>query len=159
MKYLGTQSDNKDLVTKKYADDNVVANPTLAGTESNLTGIEVGGTKYKVPSGGGSGSGDMEAATYDPNSVVANAGGIPAYVAAEVESAKVLIVTLSAVSSLPQTVSNADITADMVALKHELSSDTAQIYDGTWTTAAGSVTISGTLVGSTDITLYLIEPR
>ena len=29
----------------------VVANPTLAGTEADLTGIQVGETKYKVPSG------------------------------------------------------------------------------------------------------------
>ena len=30
----------------------VVANPTLAGTEADLTALQVGGTKYKVPSGG-----------------------------------------------------------------------------------------------------------
>lgn len=34
----------------------VVANPTLAGTEDDLTGLQVGSTKYKVPSGGGGGS-------------------------------------------------------------------------------------------------------
>ena len=33
----------------------VVANPTLAGTESDLTGLQVGNTKYKVPSGGSGG--------------------------------------------------------------------------------------------------------
>lgn len=27
----------------------VVANPTLAGSESNLSGVEIAGTKYKVP--------------------------------------------------------------------------------------------------------------
>lgn len=31
----------------------VVANPTLAGTEAELTGLQVGSTKYKVPQGGG----------------------------------------------------------------------------------------------------------
>ena len=31
----------------------VVANPTLAGNEPELTGLEVNGSKYKVPSGGG----------------------------------------------------------------------------------------------------------
>ena len=31
----------------------VVANPTLKGTEPDLTGIEVDGNKYKVPQGGG----------------------------------------------------------------------------------------------------------
>lgn len=30
----------------------VIANPTLAGTEADLTGLQVGDTKYKVPSGG-----------------------------------------------------------------------------------------------------------
>ena len=30
----------------------VVANPTLAGTESDLEGLQVGNTKYKIPSGG-----------------------------------------------------------------------------------------------------------
>lgn len=39
--------DNKQLAT---TDDitNVVANPTLVGTESDLTGLQVGDTKYKV---------------------------------------------------------------------------------------------------------------
>lgn len=31
----------------------VIANPTLAGTESALTGLQVGDTKYKIESGGG----------------------------------------------------------------------------------------------------------
>ena len=33
------------------------ANPTLAGTETELTSVTIDGTKYKVPSGGGSGAG------------------------------------------------------------------------------------------------------
>ena len=41
----------------KFVDDNsgttVIANPTLAGTEADLTGLQVGETKYKVPAGGG----------------------------------------------------------------------------------------------------------
>ena len=31
----------------------VIANPTLVGTETALTGLQVGGTKYKVPQGSG----------------------------------------------------------------------------------------------------------
>ena len=31
----------------------VIANPTLAGTEADLTGLQVGETKYKVPQGSG----------------------------------------------------------------------------------------------------------
>jgi len=33
--------------------DNVKANPTLAGTETELSGLEVNGVKYSMPSGGG----------------------------------------------------------------------------------------------------------
>ena len=38
----------------------VIANPELSGTENNLTGLQVGGTKYKVPQGSG---GQMEIVT------------------------------------------------------------------------------------------------
>lgn len=34
----------------------VIANPTLVGTEVNLTGIQIGSEKYKVPTGGSGGS-------------------------------------------------------------------------------------------------------
>lgn len=40
---------------ENYSGSEVVANPTLAGTESNLTGLEVDGTKYAVSGGGGGG--------------------------------------------------------------------------------------------------------
>ena len=63
MRNLSAIDENKDLVTKEYADGRVVANPTLAGTESDLTGLQVNGTKYKVPSGGGGGGGTP----YDSN--------------------------------------------------------------------------------------------
>lgn len=54
---IGQVIQPKDL--EKTADEinalkKVVANPTLAGTEAELTGIEIGGTKYKA--GGGSGT-------------------------------------------------------------------------------------------------------
>lgn len=38
---------------ESYSGSEVVANPTLAGTEANLIGIEVDGTKYAVSGGGG----------------------------------------------------------------------------------------------------------
>lgn len=53
-------SENLSTIINDIADKyeggggtNVVANPTLAGTEADLTGLQVGDTKYKV-SGGGS---------------------------------------------------------------------------------------------------------
>lgn len=65
---LGEKVDKvngKGLSTNDYTDadktkldglNQVTANPTLAGTESDLTGLEIGNTKFKVPSGGGSGT-------------------------------------------------------------------------------------------------------
>lgn len=45
-----------DALTTNVNDlSTVEANPTLAGTESDLTAIEVAGTKYKIPSGGSGG--------------------------------------------------------------------------------------------------------
>lgn len=42
-----------ELIGTTDVAETVIANPTLAGTEANLTGLLVGDTKYKVPQGGG----------------------------------------------------------------------------------------------------------
>ena len=70
---------------------------------------------------------------------------------------KCLVLTKSSVSSIPTTISNAAITATMVCIKAELSNPSAQSGDWTVTTASGTVTISGTISGTTDIKLYLVE--
>lgn len=43
----------------------VVANPTIAGTEADLTGLQVGDTKYKIPEGGGGGGVLVVTVTWD----------------------------------------------------------------------------------------------
>lgn len=59
----GTDEDENDVVLQtKFAKavfdtPAVKANPTLKGTEEELTALQVGLTKYKVPSGSGSGAG------------------------------------------------------------------------------------------------------
>lgn len=68
---------------------------------------------------------------------------------------KVLVISVASFSSLPQTVSNASITADHVCLKAELGTPSAQTGDWTITTSAGSLTISGSISGSTTAKLYL----
>ena len=75
--------------------------------------------------------------------------------------AEPLKVSMSSISSLPQTVSSADITATMECPQGNayLSNPAAQTGDWTVTTSAGSVTLSGTISGTTDIILYLVEPR
>ena len=52
-----TVADGKWAVGNASGGTTVVANPTLAGTEADLTGLQVGDTKYKVPEGGGGGGG------------------------------------------------------------------------------------------------------
>ena len=75
------------------------------------------------------------------------------------ELAGLLALSVSSVSSLPQTISNSKITADMQAVGCVLSNPLAQTGDWTVTTSAGSAQISGTISGTTDITLYLANIR
>ena len=75
-----------------------------------------------------------------------------------IEEAKVLVVSTTA-SSLPTTISNASITEDMELIRGELGTSSVQGGDLTVTTSAGSVTISGTISGSTTIKLWLMRGR
>lgn len=70
-----------------------------------------------------------------------------------------LVISVSSFSAMPKTVSNSSITSDMVCVKAELGTPAAQMSDWTVTTAAGSVTISGTISGSTTMKLYLAKSR
>lgn len=72
---------------------------------------------------------------------------------------KCLVISATAISSLPVTITDSRITAGHVVVNTYLSDPVVQT--GVWTvdTAAGSLTISGTISGSTDIALYLEEGR
>ena len=72
---------------------------------------------------------------------------------------KALKLTIASVSSLPKTVSNSKITADMEVIHSVLSNPSAQTGDWTVNTSSGSLTISGTISGTTNITLYLQKTR
>lgn len=75
------------------------------------------------------------------------------------EKCECLVITVSGVSSLSQTVSNADIESDMVVVNSTLSNPAAQTGDWTITTGTGTLTIAGTISGTTDLTLYLMKSR
>lgn len=70
---------------------------------------------------------------------------------------KCLVLTTSAFSSLPQTIINSSISVDHVVVNSVLSNPSAQTGDWTVTTWNGSVTIRGSISGSTTITLYLMK--
>lgn len=68
-----------------------------------------------------------------------------------------LVLTKSSVSSLPATITDSAITADHYVINSTLSNPSAQTGDWTVTTSAESLTISGNISGTTDITLYLMK--
>jgi hypothetical protein len=75
----------------------------------------------------------------------------------------VLVISIPSFSSLPLTISNSSITNDMVAVNSELGTPSAQTGDwtGDWTvtTSNGSLTVSGSISGSTTLKLYLMKSR
>lgn len=68
---------------------------------------------------------------------------------------EIITVNIAAFSSLPKTVNNAAIKADHVLLAYTLGTASAQTEDWTVTTAAGSLTITGSMSGSTTAKIIL----
>ena len=75
------------------------------------------------------------------------------------ETREVLVVTVASFSSLPQTITNDNITEDMVVVNSVLGTPSAQTSDWTVTTADGSATVAGSISGSTTLTVYLMKSR
>ena len=77
------------------------------------------------------------------------------------DAARVTVVNISNLAGLPQTITDARITADMVVVRSVLSNPAAQLCDWTVTAANGSLVIAkagtatGIGYGGTDLTLYL----
>lgn len=77
----------------------------------------------------------------------------------------ILPITKSAVSSLPVTITTSDdpkvayVTDDMLLVGFDLSNPSAMTGDWTWTTGNGSVTLSGSISGSTNVTLRFTNSR
>jgi hypothetical protein len=75
------------------------------------------------------------------------------------DEARCVVMTIGSINSLPVSVGNTKITADHVVVNSVLSNPSAQTGDWTVTTTSGQVSISGSISGTTNITLYLIEQR
>ena len=71
----------------------------------------------------------------------------------------VLALNCGTISSLPETITNQAIESDMVVLQSELGTPAAQRSDWTVNTSNGSLTISGTISGSTTVKLYLMKTK
>lgn len=92
----------------------------------------------------------------DSNSTTLAATAHAVKLAAESGAVPVLI-SKSAISALPTTITDASVTSTMVLIHSVLSNNAAMGGDWTVTTADGSATVSGTISGTTDITLILSE--
>lgn len=80
------------------------------------------------------------------------------YAPMTISEAKPLVVQFTA-SSLPTTINNSNITADMEVIRSDIGNPDVQQTNLTVSTSAGSLTVSGTISGATPITLWLARCR
>lgn len=103
-----------------------------------------------------------ESAEEEAEQIVSTYEQIPSKVSTletKTDKLEVLVIDCGTVSSLPKTVTDANIEDDMVVLNSEIGTPPAQTGDWTVTTSAGSLTVSGTISGSTTLKLYLMKSR
>ena len=68
---------------------------------------------------------------------------------------KILTLTVGAFSSLPLTISNSKISADMVVLSCDFGTPSAISSEITWTTSAGQLRLTGSMSGTTTAVITL----
>ena len=113
------------------------------------TGVEYGNT------GGGGGGSSADAVSYDNTTSGLSATDVQDAID-EVASLRVIKVTTTSFSSLPQTIQDPRIKSTHEVIHSVLSNPAAQTADNwTVTTSDGSLQITGTISGSTTLTLYL----
>lgn len=103
-----------------------------------------------------------ESAEAEAEQIISTYEQIPSRVSTletKTDKLEVLVIDCGTVSSLPKTVTDANIEDDMVVLNSEIGTPSAQTGDWTVTTSAGSLTVSGTISGSTTLKLYLMKSR
>ena len=135
----------------KFTYSNTAANPTLNINSTGAKSIKsygttaVGTAEYTSwPAGA------VVTLTYDGTNWVMNGGS-----SSIGTNFATVVVTKSSVSSLPVDIADSKITANHVVVNSVLSNPSAQTGDWTVTTTAGNANVSGTISGTTDITLYL----
>lgn len=77
--------------------------------------------------------------------------------AADVNAPKVPLHLTATVTSLPKTISDANITATMRVIECTWGTAGVILSNISWTTSAGSIVLTGTMSGSTTVDLVLIE--
>lgn len=134
-----------ETIAVKFSNTNTVASPTLNVNSTGAIAIKtISGSAASLA--GLWQAGSVVLFTYDgTNWIVDNA----------TTGSGVLVVSKSSVSSLSTTITDSLITSKHVVLNSILSNPSAQTGDWTVTTSNGSLSIAGTISGTTDITLIL----
>ena len=128
-------------------------------SETDFMAVDDGTETFKIPLPNVGVSTQMTLAEAEEGTETAPRVITPAVLNSFVTKESVLVVEVASFSSLPQTINNADITEDMVVVNSVLGTPSAQTGDWTVTTANGSATITGSISGSTTLTLYLMKSR
>ena len=131
------------------AQDTTYESKTAASGGTDLSLVTTG-EKYNwntrgIPSGGSSGQVLKKSSATDYAVTWSN------------DSGKALHISKSSFSSLPQTISNSSVTASMRVVNCVWGTPASITGNVTWTTAAGSLTLSGSISGSTTAEIDLIE--
>ena len=134
---------------------------TYIGTpsETDFMAVDDGTETFKIPMPSVGVSTQMTLEEAEEGTETAPRVITPAVLNSFVSEQSVLVIEISAFTSLPQIVTNENITDDMVAVNAVLGTPSAQTGDWTVTTSNGSVTVTGSISGETSLTLYLIKSR
>lgn len=134
---------------------------TYIGTpsETDFMAVDDGTETFKIPLPNVGVSTQMTLEEAEAGTETAPRVITPAVLNSFVTKESVLVVEVASFSSLPQTVTNANITEDMVVVNSVLGTPSAQTSDWTATTSNGSATVAGSISGSTTLTLYLMKSR
>lgn len=159
-----TGKARKDLVVARWTHDtnSLIDNVELAV----LKGVEVADSNTPTLPAYNTGDINDGAVAVDMPLYVINLAGstvtftrVAELVAGNIGEATVLEVEVPTISSLPVTISDSRITSEQIVLHSILGTPSAQAGDWTVTTSDGSLTISGSISGSTTAVLYLANKR
>lgn len=131
-------------IAVKFTNTNTASAPTLNVNGTGAVAIKnaSGGTESLV---GLWRAGEIVVFTYDGTNWLVDSSS----------RAGVIVVSKSSVSSLSTTITDANITSKHVVVASTLSNPAAQTGDWTVTTSNGSLSIAGSISGTTDIELVL----
>lgn len=96
-------------------------------------------------------------ASYAPKKLTIVKGGNSYTIDTNQADARLLEVDCGTISSLPITINNSDITSDMICVESVIGTKSVQQSQWSVSTANGSVTIGGSINGSTTLVIYLAK--